>query len=96
MQVFIRNPNGFLAARIMPGFAEAGYIPGAMYTLSIWYRPRELAKRMSVFFFGMFGGNSISPILASAILKLEGKRGMRGWQWLFLCLWALTEFLLML
>lgn len=32
----------------------------------------------------MFSGNALSPILASGILKLEGERGLRGWQWLFL------------
>lgn len=39
---------------------------------------------MAIFFFGMFGGNAISPVLASGILKLDGRRGMHGWQWLFL------------
>jgi MFS family permease len=68
----------------MLGFAEAGYIPGAAYTLSTWYKKRELAKRIAVFFFGMFAGNAISPILASGILQLGGKRGIKGWQWLFL------------
>ncbi|KAJ4207465.1 hypothetical protein NW767_002715 [Fusarium falciforme] len=84
MQVFVKNRAGFLAARLMLGLAEAGYIPGAVYTLSTWYTKRELAKRVSVLFFGMFGGNAISPILASGILKLDNARGIRGWQWLFL------------
>lgn len=84
MQVFVKNRGGFLAARLMLGFAEAGYIPGAVYTLSTWYTKRELAKRVSVLFFGMFGGNAISPILASGILKLDNARGLKGWQWLFL------------
>ncbi|RSM17458.1 hypothetical protein CDV31_003707 [Fusarium ambrosium] len=84
MQVFVKNRAGFLVARLMLGLAEAGYIPGAVYTLSTWYTKRELAKRVSVLFFGMFGGNAISPILASAILKLDNARGIRGWQWLFL------------
>ncbi|GIZ48086.1 hypothetical protein CKM354_001116000 [Cercospora kikuchii] len=84
LQVFVRNRTGFLMARLMLGFAEAGYIPCAAYTLSNWYTRRELAKRMSVFFFGMFGGNAISPLLASGILQLDGQRGLKGWQWLFL------------
>ncbi|PON27805.1 inner membrane transporter yfaV [Trichoderma gamsii] len=84
MQVFIKNRGGFLATRLLLGFAEAGYIPGACYTLSTWYTKRELAKRVAIFFFGMFGGNAISPLLASGILQLDGHRGLRGWQWLFL------------
>ncbi|CRL21322.1 Sucrose/H+ symporter, plant [Penicillium camemberti] len=84
MQVFVRNRGSFLAIRLLLGFAEAGYIPGAVYTLSSWYTKRELAKRVAIFFFGMFGGNALSPILASGILILDGRHGIRGWQWLFL------------
>ncbi|KAF7558235.1 hypothetical protein G7Z17_g192 [Cylindrodendrum hubeiense] len=84
LQVLIVNRGGFLAARLMLGFAEAGYIPGAVYTLSTWYTKRELAKRVAVLFFGMFGGNALSPVLSSGILKLDSVRGFRGWQWLFL------------
>ncbi|KAL2212785.1 MFS general substrate transporter [Sarocladium strictum] len=84
MQVFPKNRTGFLISRLALGFAEAGYIPGAVYTLSTWYVKRELAKRVAVLFFGMFGGNAISPLLASGILKLSGQRGLKGWQWLFM------------
>ncbi|KAK8235799.1 inner membrane transporter yfaV [Phyllosticta capitalensis] len=84
MQVFLVDRKGFLASRMMLGLAEAGYIPGACYTLSTWYTRRELARRIAVFFFGMFSGNALSPILASGILKLKGERGLKGWEWLFL------------
>ncbi|PKS12648.1 hypothetical protein jhhlp_000856 [Lomentospora prolificans] len=84
LQIFVKSKTGFVVARMMLGFAEAGYIPGAAYTLGTWYKKRELAKRIAIFFFGMFAGNAISPILASGILLLGGKRGIKGWQWLFL------------
>lgn len=84
MQMFLKNRAGFLASRLVLGLAEAGYIPGAVYTLSMWYKKRELAKRVAVFFFGMFGGNAVSPILASGTLQLSGERGIKGWQWLFM------------
>jgi MFS family permease len=84
LQVFLQNRAGFLAARVILGFCESGYIPGAIYTLSTWYTKPELAKRVAVLFFGMFGANAISPVLASGILKLDHVRGLHGWQWLFL------------
>lgn len=55
-----------------------------MYTLSTWYTKHELTKRIALFFFGMFGGTAVSPLLASALLNLEGKSGLSGWQWIFL------------
>ncbi|KAK7987472.1 hypothetical protein PG989_007787 [Apiospora arundinis] len=83
-QVFITNRTGFLVSRAVLGLTESGYIPAALFTLSTWYTKEQLAKRLAVFFFGMFGGNAIAPILASGILKLDGVRGLKGWQWLFL------------
>ncbi|KAK8139295.1 transporter [Apiospora sp. TS-2023a] len=83
-QVFITNRTGFLVSRAVLGLTESGYIPAALFTLSTWYTREQLAKRLAVFFFGMFGGNAIAPILASGILKLDGVRGLKGWQWLFL------------
>ncbi|KAL3493937.1 major facilitator superfamily domain-containing protein [Aspergillus germanicus] len=77
LQVLLRNRGGFLAARTLLGFAEAGYIPGSIYTLSTWYTPQELGKRIAILFFGMFGGNAISPLLGAGILRLHG-RGVEG------------------
>lgn len=84
MQIFIRNKTGFLLTRSILGLAEAGYIPAAMYTLSTWYTKEELTKRIALFFFGMFGGAAVSPLLGAALLKLDGKGGLHGWQWIFL------------
>lgn len=84
LQVFVENRAGFLAVRCILGLAEAGYIPGGAYTLSTWYTKKQLARRVAIFFFGMFGGNAISPLLASGILKLDGVHGLRGWQYIFL------------
>ncbi|KAE8374265.1 vitamin H transporter [Aspergillus bertholletiae] len=83
-QIFLRNRTDFLVVRSLLGLAEAGYIPASLYTLSTWYEKTELAKRVGIFFFGMFGGNAISPLLGAAILKLDGHHGLKGWQWIFL------------
>ncbi|KAH8780914.1 inner membrane transporter yfaV [Diaporthe sp. PMI_573] len=84
LQVLVRNRTGFLIVRSFLGLAESAYIPGAVYTLSTWYRQKELAKRVAIFFFGMFSGNALSPILASGIIQLDGRQGLSGWQWIFL------------
>ena len=84
LQIFIRNRTGFLITRAVLGLAEAGYIPAAMYTLSTWYTKEQLTKRIAVFFFGMFGGAAIAPLLGAALLKLDGRGGLAGWKWIFL------------
>jgi MFS family permease len=84
LQILVRNRAGYIASRLGLGLAESGYIPGSIYTISTWYTKKERARRVAIFFFGMFGGNAVSPLFASGILKLGGMRGLRGWQWLFL------------
>ncbi|KAJ5730109.1 uncharacterized protein N7483_004617 [Penicillium malachiteum] len=98
MQVFIRNKTGFLLTRALLGLAEAGYIPGAMFTLSTWYTKEELTKRIAIFFFGMFGGTAISPLLGAGLLRLNGRCGISGWQWIFLVegIWSVTLSLMLM
>ncbi|KAK2623776.1 hypothetical protein QTJ16_006957 [Diplocarpon rosae] len=84
LQCQVKNRTGFLLVRSFLGLAESGYIPGSIYTLSTWYTQKERARRVAIFFFGMFGGNAIGPLLASGLIKLDGKGGLKGWQWIFL------------
>ncbi|KAL4860973.1 hypothetical protein BDV12DRAFT_191390 [Aspergillus spectabilis] len=84
MQVFLKNRAGFLVTRMLLGLAEAGYIPGSIYTLSTWYTPQELGRRVAILFFGMFGGNAISPLLGAGILRLHDSGGLTGWKYIFL------------
>ncbi|KAJ5280849.1 hypothetical protein N7478_006221 [Penicillium angulare] len=98
LQVFLRDKTGFLLTRAILGLTEAGYIPGAMYTLSTWYTKEEITKRIAIFFFGMFGGTAISPLLGAGLLRLDGKCGISGWQWIFLVegVWSITISLMLL
>ncbi|KAJ6084117.1 hypothetical protein N7486_010917 [Penicillium sp. IBT 16267x] len=98
LQIFIRNKTGFLLTRALLGLAEAGYIPGAMFTLSTWYTREEITKRIAIFFFGMFGGTAISPLLGAGLLGLDGKGGMSGWQLIFLVegIWSVTISLMLI
>ncbi|KAL4917231.1 major facilitator superfamily domain-containing protein [Aspergillus aurantiobrunneus] len=84
LQTLLRSRAGFLATRMLLGLAEAGYIPGSIYTLSTWYTPQELGRRTAILFFGMFGGNAISPLVGAGILRLHGRGGLQGWQYIFL------------
>ncbi|KAJ9191104.1 hypothetical protein DTO164E3_1660 [Paecilomyces variotii] len=97
-QIFLKSRAGFLVTRSLLGLAEAGYIPGSVYTLSTWYTRRELAKRVAFLFFGMFGGNAISPLLGAGLLRLDGRGGLSGWQWIFLIegIWTISVSLLLL
>jgi MFS family permease len=62
--------TGFLVARFFLGVAEAGFFPGVMFYLSMWYKRNEQLYRISFFFTaatlaGAFGGLFVSCAPAS-------------------------------
>jgi len=100
-----QNYAGILACRVFVGLPEAAFYPGAIYLLSRWYTRKELAFRSAVLYGGLLISNAFGSLLAAGILSgMEGKRGIRGWRWLFfiegaisilvgfLAMWALPDY----
>lgn len=61
------------------------------YRLTFRYTKQELGKRLSAFFISQNLGNGFGGLLAAGILKLDGKRGIAGWRWLFIVLVQLAS-----
>ena len=83
-QGFVKNYSGLIATRFFLGLCEAGIFPGSFYLISFWYKHEESQKRFTVYwsttiFAGAFGG-----LLASAIGKMDGIRGLSNWRWIFI------------
>ncbi|WVF71807.1 hypothetical protein IAT40_006615 [Kwoniella sp. CBS 6097] len=85
LQVLQKGYGGYLATRIMLGITECGYIPGALFIISTFYKRSELATRTSIFFLGNGLASATSGLLAYGILPM-GRRysQLQGWQWLML------------
>ena len=83
-QAFITNKGSYYATRFLLGMFEAGYIPGSMFVLAIFYKRDELAIRTAVFYVGNYFAAGTGSLIAAGILKLAGKNGLGGWQWLFI------------
>ncbi|KAI9733997.1 MAG: hypothetical protein M1834_002654 [Cirrosporium novae-zelandiae] len=84
LQLFATNLGGYLATRLLLGLCEAGFIPGALYIMSTWYKKSETSLRVSIFFLGNILAVATSALIGAGILTLAGKHGLAGWQWLFL------------
>ncbi|KAF9304828.1 hypothetical protein BGZ74_000427 [Mortierella antarctica] len=70
--------------RFALGMAEAGFVPGVLYYITLFYKRAEQSFRIAIFLCfnilaGAFGG-----LLAAAISNLSGKLGLQGWQWIFI------------
>ncbi|KAL1870424.1 hypothetical protein Daus18300_005110 [Diaporthe australafricana] len=73
-----------IAIRFLLGIAEAPFFPGAMYLISCWYPKRQIARRAAVLYSGLILATAFSGLFAAGIFEgLDGKRGLAGWQWLF-------------
>ncbi|KAH8106174.1 MFS transporter-like protein [Cristinia sonorae] len=84
LQGFTQNYGGILATRFFLGLFECGMFPGCFYLLAMWYKRTEAQKRYTFFFCSTTLGGAFGGLLASAIGKMDGMRGYRGWRWVFI------------
>ncbi|EDN03450.1 conserved hypothetical protein [Histoplasma mississippiense (nom. inval.)] len=84
LQSQVNNYSGLIAARFFLGMLEGGLFPGIVLYLSSFYRRHELQMRVGLFFSAAALSGAFSGLLAAAIQNMEGLRGLRGWQWIFL------------
>jgi ACS family tartrate transporter-like MFS transporter len=82
--MFVRTPIEYYAARLLLGVAEAGFFPGVIYYLTLWFPARMRARAVSRFYIALPLSSVVMGSLAGWLLGLGGKLGLAGWQWLFL------------
>jgi ACS family tartrate transporter-like MFS transporter len=82
--LFVRGHASFYGMRLLLGAAEAGYFPGAIYFLSLWFPAKERARAIGLFYIALPLSSTVMGGVAGALLRLDGRLGMHGWQWLFL------------
>lgn len=58
------------------------FFPGAIYYLSAWYNKTELGKRIAALYIAQQFGNAFGGLFAAGVFELDGKHGIRAWQWL--------------
>ncbi|KIQ05865.1 MFS transporter [Agrobacterium tumefaciens] len=81
---FTSSQTMFYVLRFLLGACEAGFFPGVLYLLTIWF-PRDYRGRM-VGLFMIFSAlaNAIGAPLGGMLLDLDGVMGLAGWEWVFL------------
>ncbi|MGA1802664.1 MFS transporter [Rhizobium sp. HT1-10] len=81
---FTQNVTMFYVLRFLLGVAEAGFFPGVLYLLTLWF-PKDYRGRM-VGLFMIFSAvaNAVGAPLGGVLLDLDGLLGFAGWEWVFL------------
>lgn len=83
--MFVHNEMTFYAMRVLLGIAEAGFFPGIIFYLTLWY-PDKLRSTRTALFVSAIAVSGVlgNPISGLIMDKLSGAAGLAGWQWLFL------------
>ncbi|WP_255460382.1 MFS transporter [Lacibacter sediminis] len=75
---FAVSTGGFMAARAVLGFSEAGNFPAAIKTVAEWFPKKERALAAGIFNSGTNIGAIIAPLSVPLIA------GTLGWEWAFI------------
>ena len=82
--VFITGEYSFYTLRVLLGAAEAGFFPGIIYYLTLWFPGVYRARVTGLFMACIPLSAALGSPLSTSLLYLDGILGLRGWQWLFL------------
>lgn len=83
--MYIKSEWTFYGMRFLLGVAEAGFFPGIIFYLTLWYPSRLRSTRTALFVSAIAVSGVIGNPLSGLIMdSLSGACGLAGWQWLFL------------
>jgi len=85
LMMFVKNEWAFYGMRCLLGIAEAGFFPGIIFYLTLWY-PSTLRSSRTAFFVSAIAVSGVigNPLSGWIMDTLSGAFGLAGWQWLFL------------
>jgi D-galactonate transporter len=78
------NENAFYLIRVLLGAAEAGFFPGIIFYLTLWFPAVYRARIVGYFMAAIPLSTVIGAPISGLLLTLHGAGGMAGWQWLFI------------
>ncbi|RCL29554.1 MFS transporter [Pseudomonas sp. AFG_SD02_1510_Pfu_092] len=85
LMVFVTAEWQFYVLRFLIGAMEAGFAPGVLYYLTLWF-PQHYRGRITsmLFLASAFAGLIGAPVSGLVLGHMDGLFEMRGWHWLFL------------
>lgn len=85
LMMFVTNEWQFYILRFLIGAMEAGFAPGVLYYLTLWF-PQSYRGRITstLFLAAAFAGLLGAPVSGLVLGHMDGLLNLRGWHWLFL------------
>ncbi len=79
----VTGETSFYVLRFLLGFAEAGFFPGIVYYLSVWFPAAWRARIIGSFLIALPLSSILGAPVSTLILGMD-QLGLAGWQWLFI------------
>ena len=74
----------FYTLRVLLGFAEAGFFPGIIFFLTLWFPSAYRARIVGYFMAAIPLSSAIGSPVSGSLLYMHGIAGLAGWQWLYI------------
>ncbi len=81
---FAVGPYSFYAIRFLLGVFEAGFFPGVIWYISIWFPSRYRTSVLALFMAATPLSSLVGGPISASVLAMDGLWGLAGWQWMFL------------
>lgn len=81
---FVVGPWSFYAMRLLLGVAEAGFFPGTLLYLNMWFPVRQRAVAIAAFMAAAPLSSAVGSPVSGALMELPRIAGLANWQWLYI------------
>jgi D-galactonate transporter len=78
------SESWFYIIRVLLGAAEAGFFPGIIFYLTLWFPSLYRARITGYFMAAIPLSTVIGAPVSGLLLYLHGGYGLSGWQWMFI------------
>ncbi|CAI8764713.1 MFS transporter [Pseudomonas sp. IT-P4] len=80
----VSGPQSFYILRFLLGMAEAGFFPGVIFYLTLWFPSGHRSRAVAILMMALPVSSVLGSPLSALLLLTDGWLGMRGWHWLFI------------
>ena len=84
LTALVQNSAQFIGLRFLLGVAEAGFYPGVIYFLSLWFPASHRARVTALFYLGVPLAQVVGAPLSTWLIATGDGAGLVGWRLMFL------------
>lgn len=77
----VKRWEELVVCRLLGGMAEAAFIAGSAYIMSVYYKSDEYLTRFVIFCTAGIIAGAINGFLSSLIARMDGTAGYGAWRW---------------